>query len=197
MSDPTPPPPDPYGQPNPYGQPAQPNPYGQPAGQNPYGQPADPYGQPVYAPPDSNAYAHWGKRVGAALIDWLLLVGVSLPFTVMGSLVTGDSANGVSAAGFVLSLLGWAAQIGVIIWNVGLKSGRTGYSVGKGVLGIKLVNVGTGQPIGAGMAVLRYFVHIVDVLTCWIGFLWPLWDAKRQTFADKIVSTVVINQPKG
>jgi hypothetical protein len=31
-----------------------------------------------------------------------------------------------------------------------------------------------------------------------IGYLWPLWDGKRQTFADKIVGTVVIRpaQPK-
>jgi hypothetical protein len=26
----------------------------------------------------------------------------------------------------------------------------------------------------------------------YLGYLWPLWDAKRQTFADKICSTVVL-----
>jgi uncharacterized RDD family membrane protein YckC len=32
----------------------------------------------------------------------------------------------------------------------------------------------------------------VDAFICYIGFLWPLWDTKRQTLADKIMQTVVI-----
>ncbi|MDQ1539752.1 MAG: hypothetical protein QOH29_478, partial [Actinomycetota bacterium] len=27
----------------------------------------------------------------------------------------------------------------------------------------------------------------------YLGYLWPLWDSKRQTFADKILKTVVVN----
>jgi uncharacterized RDD family membrane protein YckC len=50
----------------------------------------------------------------------------------------------------------------------------------------------TGQPVGVGLAIGRYFVHILDALPCYLGFLWPLWDSKRQTFADKILSTVVV-----
>ena len=42
------------------------------------------------------------------------------------------------------------------------------------------------------MSIARYFLHIVDSLACYIGYLWPLWDEKRQTFSDKIVSSVVV-----
>ncbi len=42
------------------------------------------------------------------------------------------------------------------------------------------------------MAFGRDICHILDSLACYIGWLFPLWDAKRQTFADKIISTVVI-----
>ena len=38
--------------------------------------------------------------------------------------------------------------------------------------------------------------HVLDSLPCYLGYLWPLWDAKRQTFADKIMSTVVVEQKK-
>jgi hypothetical protein len=41
------------------------------------------------------------------------------------------------------------------------------------------------------MAFVRDLAHIVDSLACYLGWLWPLWDAKRQTFADKLVKTVV------
>lgn len=53
----------------------------------------------------------------------------------------------------------------------------------------KLVKIETGQPIGFGMAFVRHLCHVLEFV---IGFLWPLWDEKRQTFADKIVGTVVI-----
>jgi len=49
---------------------------------------------------------------------------------------------------------------------------------------------GTGRPIG-GMAFVRDLTHILDSLACYLGWLWPLWDAKRQTFADKLIKTVV------
>ena len=90
---------------------------------------------------------------------------------------------------FVLPLL-------VFIWNACIRQGRTGYTVGKGVLGIKLIGEASGQPIGGGLSFVRQLAHILDSLFCYIGYFWPLWDAKRQTFADKIMKTVVINQPR-
>ena len=44
----------------------------------------------------------------------------------------------------------------------------------------------------AGRSFARDICHILDSLACYIGWLFPIWDAKRQTFADKIVKTVVI-----
>jgi uncharacterized RDD family membrane protein YckC len=43
------------------------------------------------------------------------------------------------------------------------------------------------------LAIGRSFVHIIDGIPCYLGYLWPLWDAKKQTFADKIMGTVVVN----
>jgi len=46
-----------------------------------------------------------------------------------------------------------------------------------------------GNPQGVGL--LLYLLSL-DGLPCYLGYLWPLWDSKRQTFADKIVGTVVV-----
>ncbi len=46
--------------------------------------------------------------------------------------------------------------------------------------------------LGTGLAFARDICHILDSLACYIGWLFPIWDAKRQTFADKIISTVVV-----
>ena len=57
-------------------------------------------------------------------------------------------------------------------------------------------DIQTGQPIGAGMGVVRAIAHFVDGIICYVGYLWPLWDAQKQTLADKIMKTVVITAPK-
>ncbi|WP_157953144.1 RDD family protein [Nocardioides allogilvus] len=198
-----------------YGNPPS-DPYGQP-GQDPYGQPVNPYGAQSYDPagyggvPQGVTFAHWGKRVGAAVIDGLLgMLAQSL--YIVGSImaassaelttdpVTGEVTNtGGGASGLALALMGLGIIMGLafFIWNSCIKQGRTGYSIGKGVMGIKLVKAETGQPIGAGMSFVRQLAHILDALPCYLGFLWPLWDAKRQTFADKVIGTYVIDQPKG
>jgi uncharacterized RDD family membrane protein YckC len=178
-----------YGQQPGYGQ--------QQYGQQQYGQQqyGGGYGQPGYGAPQGQ-YAHWGKRVGAYLIDALLGAAASIPFQLIGGIFNATSDTGVSALGTIFSLLGSVAAIAVFVWNTCLKGGGTGWSIGKGVMGIRLLSEQTGQPIGGGMAFVRALAHILDALPCYIGFLWPLWDAKRQTFADKILSTVVVEQPK-
>ncbi|WIM98469.1 RDD family protein [Actinoplanes oblitus] len=178
----------PYGQPQ-YGQPQQP--YGQP--QQPYGQPAPGYGQPAYGAPGYGpgmpvGYASWIARVGSYLIDGL----VTVPFTILAVTIgQGKDEYGlptVNAAYYIFLLLGIVAS-GYNRWYL---AGTTGQSWGKKALGQKLVDQNTGQTIGAGKAFLRDLAHVVDVITCYIGFLWPLWDEKKQTLSDKICSTVVV-----
>jgi uncharacterized RDD family membrane protein YckC len=100
-----------------------------------------------------------------------------------------------AAAAFVLAAVGFVLGIGFQLWNSCWRQGRTGATLGKRAVGIRLVGEQTGQPIGPGMAFVRQLVHVVDGF-CYIGYLWPLWDDKRQTFADKILNTVVINPPR-
>lgn len=42
------------------------------------------------------------------------------------------------------------------------------------------------------MSIVRQLAHVLDTLICYLGYLFPLWDAKRQTFADKLMSTVCV-----
>ena len=142
-------------------------------------------------------YASWGKRVLGSLVDW----AISLPGAIIQSTGRGMSANAAlvgdsSGMGTLLTLIGGAISLAIFIWNQCFKQGTTGYTVGKGVIGIKLISEATGQPIGPLMSFVRQLAHILDAIPCGLGFLWPLWDPKRQTFADKIMGTVVIVEPK-
>ena len=124
------------------------------------------------------AYAEWPQRVMSALID---TVG---PFIVAGLLYAANRRLGV---------LVWLAAVAWGIYNAYL-GGQTGQSYGKKTVGTRLVLEATGQPVGGGVGVGRYFLHIVDSIPCYVGYLWPLWDAKKQTFADKLVTTVCIRE---
>jgi uncharacterized RDD family membrane protein YckC len=180
---------DPYANQQPqYGAPQQPQ-YGAPQ-QPQYGQPQQAqYGQPQYGAPAGYGapavnYAGWPQRVGGYLIDVLVL----LPFYVL-AWVVGIGDDGINLFYSIFLLLG----IAVSGYNRWYQQGKTGQTWGKKVVGIRLVSEQTGQPIGPGMAFARDFVHIVDSAPCFIGYLWPLWDEKRQTLADKILKTVVVN----
>jgi uncharacterized RDD family membrane protein YckC len=160
-----------------------------------------------YAPPPpgpairglpQQAYASWIIRVAAFVIDFLpvwILSGIS--YGIMGAsfattTCTGGECTGPSPAAAVIQLVAWLLTLVFELWNRGYRQGTTGQSIGKSAMKIKLVSEATGQPIGFGMAFVRDIAHFVDSITFFIGFLFPLWDAKRQTLADKIISTVVL-----
>jgi len=92
----------------------------------------------------------------------------------------------------VLRVLVALAALGWTIYNRWYQAGTTGQSLGKKVLNLRLVSEETGQPIGMLMAFVRDICHLIDSAICLIGYLFPLWDARRQTIADKIVKTVVV-----
>jgi uncharacterized RDD family membrane protein YckC len=166
------------GQPG-YGYPQQgaPQPGGYP--QQPYG--AYPPGQPGYGAPE---LAGWGSRVGGFLIDYLVIAVPTFVLMFIGSLVGGG-------AGGTIMFIGFLASFATALWQLH-QQGTTGQTIGKKTVGVKVLREADGQPTGFGMAFVRYIAHVLDGIPCYIGYLWPLWDPKKQTFADKVCSTVVI-----
>jgi len=151
-------------------------------------------------------YTPWLSRVLAFVIDILPYVIVHsigtgiLMTTQQTSCVTDITPYAVnqvcatqnSAVGVLAQALASAVGLFYLIWNYGYRQGTTGSSLGKSVMNFKVLSEVTGQPIGFGKSILRVFAHLVDAIICFVGFLFPLWDAKRQTLADKIMSTVCL-----
>ena len=120
--------------------------------------------------------AHWGLRFVSFLIDFVA------PFVIAGILLKAWAPAGVVA---------YVVAAAFVIWDL-VVQGITGQTVGKRFVGTCLVRLDDGEVVGPGLSILRYFGHILDVLPLYAGFLWPLWDDKRQTFSDKMCRTVVI-----
>lgn len=188
--------------------------YGQEAGygqQQPYGQQApayneqQAYGTPWGAPPPGygavNAdFASWGARAGALLLDVLFTIllyvpGLALIIAAGATAENEDDVNGALVA--VGGLLLLAALI-VQLWNQAWRQGSQGWSWGKQVVGIKLVKAATMQPPGGWLGVGRFLLrnllgNVTFGVYTLLTYLWPLWDDKKQSLDDKILSTYVVN----
>ena len=179
-----------------------------------YPPPPPPPGGGSYPPPPgpavralpTDSYTPWFTRVLALIIDYLPYaivqgIGTGIMFATQQSTCVTDitqydvSQYCASQPSMIGQLAQWLATlVGLAywLWNRGYRQGTTGSSLGKTVMKIKVVSEATGQPIGFGLSVVRDLAHFVDAVICFIGFLFPLWDAKRQTLADKILTTVVL-----
>ena len=52
------------------------------------------------------------------------------------------------------------------------------------------------QSPGFGRAIVRYLVAMISSLAVFLGYLWAVWDERRQTWHDKAAGTVVISSSK-
>ncbi|PXX08771.1 RDD family protein [Mycolicibacterium moriokaense] len=157
-----------------------------------------------------DAYTPWQTRVLAWLIDaipllilegigWGLLLGTreTACITDTSEYNMGEfCATGASTIGQISIALTAILALAYWIWNLGYRQGTTGSSIGKGIMKFKIVNENTGQPVGFGMSVVRELIYWVAAGVCgiiWIvAVLFPLWDPKRQTLVDKILTHVAL-----
>lgn len=129
------------------------------------------------------ALAPWNVRAGALAVDFL--PGAALVTTMALAYFT-------VAPGSVWWWLCIAA-IGVVILlmlvNRLLLPTVTGWSLGRSLFGIA-VERRTGDTIGPWGLLLRDLAHLLDTVSV-VGWLWPLWDSGRRTFADMLLRTQV------
>jgi len=116
------------------------------------------------------------RRLGAVLIDSVILF---VPYAVLLVLVDYTVAQLISV---------------VIDWTyyTMLEGGRTGQTLGKRALGIRVIDFRAGGPIGYGRGLLRQIGKLLSGVVIALGYLWMLWDKENQTWHDKIATTVVV-----
>jgi uncharacterized RDD family membrane protein YckC len=67
----------------------------------------------------------------------------------------------------------------------------SGFTPGKALLGLRVVRT-DGRPVNLGRAVLRLIAYLIAALPLFLGFIWILFDNRRQGWHDKIARTYVI-----
>ncbi len=134
----------------------------------------------------------FGRRLGASLIDWIVVGFFSyaaiLVLALIGALVGMFSPNGPMAPERLMILLAFVIGLGYFI----IGWGRNGQTLGKSMLGLTVVRP-DGKPLGYGKAILRYIGYIISGIVFSVGFLWIAFDKKRQGWHDKMAGSVVVN----
>jgi uncharacterized RDD family membrane protein YckC len=147
-----------------------------------------------------------GYLIDSLLVSVVLAVLLILAVTVFGGLIglggnlRWEGLEGLGATGCccLFSLLPLAILL-IGLWNKVYLVAQRGYSVGQGVVKIKVVDA-QGQLLSQGTALIRLLAHVgLSFLPFGgvIDLLWPLWDDRRQTLHDKAVACYVINNPAG
>jgi uncharacterized RDD family membrane protein YckC len=135
--------------------------------------------------------AEFGPRAIAAVIDFVVPQVVLFLGFILAAIIGGTIGG----------LLGFLLIIGAMaffVWNLVLQQGSTGQTLGKQKQNLKLVSDQTGQPVGAGMAFVRWFVAgAVGSATCGLyylaDYLFPLFDDPgKKRLTDKMLNFSVI-----
>jgi uncharacterized RDD family membrane protein YckC len=143
---------------------------------------------------DETAYAGWGSRFGAWLLDWIIIF---IPVIVLGlalRLATGtfnEEGEGPEL------LVGLAAIPLAPLYFALFHAGARGQTLGKRATRVAVKDATTlgrlslGRSLGRAylMALLWWAFYIGGILDA----LWPLWDSKNQSLHDKAVGSVVVN----
>jgi uncharacterized RDD family membrane protein YckC len=66
-------------------------------------------------------------------------------------------------------------------------------TVGKRIIGA-VVTAPSLEPIGHGRSFGRLVAEIISSIPFYLGYLWALWDPEKQTFHDKLATTVVVRK---
>lgn len=131
--------------------------------------------------------ARWKTRATALVID--LLPGSAVMVTMgMAALCFPSGGLWRWLATIVGALAFLATEVNRIILPV-LK----GWSLGRAFTGIEVVRGGEGSApaVGVGRLLLREIAHLLDTAPVLLGWLWPLRDRRRRTFADVLARTEV------
>jgi uncharacterized RDD family membrane protein YckC len=145
-------------------------------------------------------YATWGNRAIGYLIDSLLVgIAMAILYGLLGGLiaaVTGVGGRGMAQGVCCFSIVLFPlASLLVGLYNRVYLISQRGYSIGQGVVHVKVVDANGGL-LTQGTAFLRLLVAagmgLVPFLPV-LDLLWPLWDDRRQTLHDKAVNCYVVN----
>jgi uncharacterized RDD family membrane protein YckC len=132
-------------------------------------------------------YVGFWARVGAAMIDTLLVLVICLPLVTYiygGSYWTSDALL-QGPADFLINWLLPAIAI-VVFWIYRQAT------PGKIAISARIVDARTGGRPSTRQLIVRYLGYYVSMLPLMAGIVWVAFDPRKQGWHDKLAGTVVV-----
>jgi uncharacterized RDD family membrane protein YckC len=145
-----------------------------------------------------------GRRLLARVLDGLI---ICLPLYLINGLLIGGAAvdaqatNDPDVVGGLLAAISGVMLLTVLV--IGLYEiimiAVIGATLGKLIVGVKVVGEATGRPPGFGSSLLRWLIPTAGGLLCGIGalvvYLSPLFDksGRSQGWHDRVAKTLAIS----
>jgi len=132
-------------------------------------------------------YVGFWPRVGAALIDTILLCVILYPLLtwIYGGEYWLDARLVKGPVDFLLSWVLPAIAV-VLFWTYRQAT------PGKMAISAKVVDARTGGTPGTRQLVIRYLGYYVSTLPLCLGLIWVAFDPRKQGWHDKLAGTVVV-----
>jgi uncharacterized RDD family membrane protein YckC len=149
--------------------------------------------QVVSGPPAAAMDVHvTGRRVLAIIVDGLLL---SILFWVMSMLFGSSSAEGAQVSASMTGLP-FIIYLLIVFAYFTLMEGYRGQTVGKMLLGIKVIREDDGEVPGLKAAAIRTILRLIDMLpfAYLVGFIAVLISSKNQRLGDMAANTLVVRK---
>ncbi len=148
--------------------------------------------QSVSAPPVATTDVHvTGRRILATIADGLV---IGLVFGAMSALF-GSGSTEVGQVSASLSGPAFLAYLALVLAYYVLMEGYLGQTLGKMLLGIKVVREDTGEVPGIKAAAIRTVLRLVDgLLSYLVAFVAVLASHKNQRLGDMAAHTLVVRK---
>lgn len=132
-------------------------------------------------------YAGFWIRVGASIIDTILIMMITIPllFAIYGSNYLDSTQFSQGIWDIIISYIFPAVAV-ILFWAY--KSATPG----KMVLGLKIISLGKQETLSKGQLIGRYLGYFVAMIPLFIGIFWVAFDKRKQGWHDKLANTAVV-----
>ncbi len=132
-------------------------------------------------------YVGFWPRVGATLIDSILILVITLPLLLM---IYGEQyfASESFVQGPADVIISWILPAVAVIWFWSAMQATPG----KMAVGAKIVDSRTGNIPSTGQWIGRYLAYFLSAIPLCLGYIWVAFDPKKQGWHDKLAGTVVV-----
>jgi uncharacterized RDD family membrane protein YckC len=134
-------------------------------------------------------YAGFITRTVAFIVDLIAITLGAALFAAITRLVLSFFRTSDLADDLALLVLGVSHVLFAVVYFTAFWV-LAGQTPGMSMTGLRVVRT-DGKPVGIGTAILRFIAYAISAIL-FLGFIWILFDKRRQGWHDKIARTYVI-----